>query len=258
VGGALANLSGSGAGAGSTPLGWALAASVALHAALLAGLPEPWAYSPRPASAPLNARLVPGAPAGGGAPATGSDALAAAPGEPPPAQPPQRGGRTPAAPASRAAPPRAAVPQPAQAAQDARAAPEPPPEPLAAAYAAGAVGPARGEPTLAPRAGDDAPDLGSLAQYRLALIGAAKRHRLYPPHAIERGWHGRVGVELAIGADGELAAVQVRSSSGHGVLDAQAVEMLRKAAALTPLPPALRSRAFTVEVPVVFELRGEP
>jgi len=33
--------------------------------------------------------------------------------------------------------------------------------------------------------------------------------------------------------------------------------MLRKAAGLTPLPPALRSRAFSVDVPVLFELRGE-
>jgi TonB family protein len=48
----------------------------------------------------------------------------------------------------------------------------------------------------------------------------------------------------------------VSRSSGHGSLDQQAVEMLRKAAALTPLPPALRSREFTVEVPVLFELRG--
>jgi protein TonB len=119
------------------------------------------------------------------------------------------------------------------------------------------TGGASGEPTLAPRAGDDAIDYGSLAQYRLALIGTAKRHRLYPAYAVERGWHGRVAVRLAIGADGGLAAAQVRASSGHKVLDGQALEMLTKAAELTPLPPALRHREFTVDVPVVFELVAE-
>jgi protein TonB len=113
-----------------------------------------------------------------------------------------------------------------------------------------------GEPTLAPRSGDEALDLGSLAQYRLALIGAAKRNRLYPEHAIERGWQGRVEVRLSFGADGAVAAALVRRSSGFDPLDRQAVEMLRRAAALTPLPPALRSREFSVDVPVLFELRS--
>ena len=102
----------------------------------------------------------------------------------------------------------------------------------------------------------------ALVEYTLivagvALIGAAKHHRLYPESAVERGWQGRVTVRLAIDADGAVAAALVRRSSGHGALDQQAVEMLRKAAGLTPLPPALRSREFSVDVPVLFELRGE-
>ena len=57
----LRQLAGFADGAGSGPLLPALAVSVALHAALLAGLPDLWAYSERPATAPLNAWLVPGA-----------------------------------------------------------------------------------------------------------------------------------------------------------------------------------------------------
>lgn len=260
MGGALANLSGQGAGAGTTPLGWALAASIALHAALIAGIPEPWTYSAQPATAPLNARLAPGLPPGA-EPALGPEPRAEAPPAlPAPAAAPKRSARAPAAAprAPRAEQPTVEPAPPADSPGPAVAAAQPPVEPVAAARGALGPGAAIGEPTLAPRAGEDALDLGSLAQYRLALIGTAKRHRLYPPYAIERGWHGRVGVHLAIGADGGLAAVQVRSSSGHAVLDAQAVEMLRKAAALTPVPPALRDRAFALDVPVVFELRGEP
>jgi protein TonB len=269
VHGALANLSGQGAGAGSTTLAWALAASLALHAALLAGLPDLWTFSPAPATAPLNARLEPGTPPGdtpsAGAASRAVDApsppLAMPAPEPAPvpslqhATPRQRPAETKPAPPLARLP---AVPSPPAAVPRADAPAETPPAAqLAAAAGAAGSGGASGEPTLAPRAGDEALDYGSLAQYRLALIGTAKRHRLYPPYAVERGWHGRVGVRLAIGADGDLAAAQVYASSGHPVLDDQALDMLRKAAALTPLPPALRAREFTVEVPVVFELRAE-
>jgi protein TonB len=246
----LANLGSSGVGGASNPLAWAVAASIALHVALIAGLPEFWSYSPAPATALLNARLEPGMPA--------SSADSAPAVEP---------AKQPHPPAKRAAATRSAqVDLPAERRDRTRddvaetiepATPTASLEQAVRAPAAGAAGSVSGEPTLAPRPGDEALDLGSLAQYRLALIGAAKRHRLYPEHAVERGWQGRVTVRLAFGADGALAGAQVRRSSGHGSLDQQAVEMLRKAAALTPLPPALRSREFSLEVPVLFELRGE-
>jgi protein TonB len=243
-----ANLGAPGAGGASSPLAWAVTASIALHVALIAGLPELWSYSRTPATTLLNARLEPGMPA--------SIADVAPVSEPAKqSQPPVERAtvRRPSQVASSAPRPRARQ----EAAELVE--PTPPASPLEQAAvppAAGAGGPASGEPTLAPHPGDDALDLGSLAQYRLALIGAAKRHRLYPEHAIERGWQGRVTVRLAFGADGALAEALVSRSSGHGSLDRQAVEMLRKAAALTPLPPALRSREFSVEVPVLFELRA--
>jgi protein TonB len=248
----LANLGSSGAGGASSPLVWAVAVSVAIHVAVIVGLPDLWSYSPAPATAPLNARLQPGVQA------SGAHAAAAAEPETPPRPASER---APARPLAKPAPhadrserasrvvPETVAPAaaPARAQEQAALAP--------AAIAAGSSG--HGEPTLAPRPGDDALDLGSLAQYRLALIGAAKHHRLYPESAVERGWQGRVTVRLAIDVDGSIAAALVRRSSGHGALDQQAVEMLRKAAALTPLPPALRSREFSVDVPVLFELRGE-
>ncbi len=115
---------------------------------------------------------------------------------------------------------------------------------------------ALGEPALVPRVTSDAVDPGSLGQYRLALIGTARRHKLYPETARERGWEGRVAVELVVDAGGELTAATVKRSSGHTVLDREALEMLRRAAALTPVPPALKGREFRLEVPVLFELRN--
>jgi protein TonB len=94
-----------------------------------------------------------------------------------------------------------------------------------------------------------------VAQYRLALIGVAKEYKTYPLRAIDRGLEGRVDVRLVMGADGAPAQVLVQRSSRHDVLDREALALLRKAAALTPVPPALRNREFAVEVPVLYELK---
>jgi protein TonB len=245
---AIANVGGSGAGGLSSPLVVAVVASAALHVALLAGLPDLWTYSATPATAPLNARLARGAPE----PATAiPDPPAPPAAEPTAPRPAVKTQRPPARPMP------AALPKPREREAVVTPARDPVAQVAAAPPATVGSAPAVGEPTAVPRPGDDAPDLGSLAQFRLALIGTAKRFRLYPESAVERGWHGRVTVRLAFDAEGAVTAALVRRSSGHATLDEHALDMLRKAAALTPVPPALRSREFAVEVPVAFELRGE-
>ena len=224
-------------GAASRPLLAAFAASILLHAALIAGLPDFWTYAARPATAPLNARLAPGVRA---APVADPPAVAI-PAPDRPATPPER-----AAPSGRlvAAAPTAVAPAPRE-----RAGPAP-------STAAEPVLPL-GTPTLAPHPGADALDAGSLAQYRLALIGAAKRLKHYPAQAIDGGIEGRVDVRLVIGADGAATAVVVKRSSGHEVLDREAVETMRRATADTPVPPALRNREIVVEIPLLYELKRE-
>ncbi len=243
-------------GAVSGPLAPALAVSIALHAAVLAGLPELWTSSDPPTPSPLTAWLVPGLQSAGTA-------------EPAPAATPER--------AAEAAPQRrsAAAAKPAPSVSKAAPAREPEgPAPLNApavqelapaertsVAASAAVPGSKNVPLSAPVAapaesgGEGSPDVGSLAQYRLALISAAKEHKTYPPRAIDRGLEGRVDVRVAVGADGAPARVLVQRSSRHDVLDREALELLRKAAALTPVPPALRNRDFAVEVPVLYELK---
>jgi len=220
--------------AASGPLLAALAVSVVLHAALVAALPDFWSYSARPATAPLNARLAPG------------ERVAALPEPPAVAMPAPRR----ASPPERPAPgrnPVAAAPAPVAPALPERPAPAPSP----AAEPALALG----APTLAPHPGADALEAGSLAQYRIALIAAAKRLKQYPAQAIDGGLEGRVDVRLVIGADGAPATVTVKRSSGHEVLDREAVETMRRATADTPIPPSLRNREIVVEIPLAYELK---
>jgi len=121
--------------------------------------------------------------------------------------------------------------------------------------------PTRGEPAPAPPAAapvaGDAADPGTLGQYRIAIISAAKRYKRYPRLALDNNWEGQAEIRMLIGADGGIASISIRSRSGFEVLDQQALEMIRKAKALAPIPPALRGKAFTIDVPVVFSLKEE-
>jgi len=105
------------------------------------------------------------------------------------------------------------------------------------------------------RAGNDT-EPGTLDQYRLALIVAAKRYKRYPVQAMDRGWQGKVEVRLVIGPTGAIQNSLVKASSGHEILDNQAMDMVKKAKPLAPIPAALRGREFTVDIPVIFDLQA--
>ncbi len=97
-------------------------------------------------------------------------------------------------------------------------------------------------------------DAGTLEQYRLALIVATRRYKRYPAIAMEKGWQGRVEVHMVIGANGMLASASIKTSSGHEILDNQALDMLKKGKTTVPIPANLRGRDFSIDVPVIFNL----
>lgn len=109
---------------------------------------------------------------------------------------------------------------------------------------------------IATRAAVSAPALepGALTAYGRELAGAVATRQRYPRVALVRQWQGTAVLQLELAADGRLLGVHVLSSSGHETLDRQALEMVREAVPLPPLPAALAGRALTVDVPVVFRI----
>jgi protein TonB len=98
-------------------------------------------------------------------------------------------------------------------------------------------------------------DAGSLAQYRMQLIGVAKRYKRYPRVAMDNNWEGDVVVRMVIGANGMISSISVKTSSGHEILDKQAIDMFTKAKPLVPIPGALRGKEFTIEVRAIYNLK---
>lgn len=122
---------------------------------------------------------------------------------------------------------------------------------------AAAVSSDRGEPNPNPAAQEGAasrPDAEGIRAYRIGLAREARAHRQYPYLARERGWTGTAEVRVDVSHDGHPRQVLLASSSGHDILDREAVHMMSRAAASAALPESLRGRAFAVRLPVVFDI----
>ena len=97
------------------------------------------------------------------------------------------------------------------------------------------------------------PESVSRDQYRVQLIDEARRHKRYPALARENNWQGDVKVAVAVAANGR-PTVTLRGSSGYDVLDRPELEMFSRAARAVPIPPKLRGKELTMEVRAIYGL----
>jgi periplasmic protein TonB len=235
---------------GNRALHYAVLFSLVFHGLLLFFFPSLRDSAKRTLSPPLVAHLVQPRPAPAPVPLSEPQV------KPPRDAPPPRSLR----PVPKLAPiPKLERPAPAPVQQEARIQEPAPPEPARTVPAEpqppAAV--ARTEPSTpgAPAASAEPPLAGSLAQYRLQLITMAKRYKRYPRVAIDNNWEGVAEIRMIVGADGLIASLIVRKGSGYEVLDQEALQWIRKAKPMTPIPAALRGKEFTVDIPVIFNLK---
>jgi protein TonB len=246
----------------------AIAASLIFHAAVLFGvnLMKAPAKKETPVPGTIVARLAQPRAAVAAAPPAQEAPKPQVEVPPPPPPPPKPSALPRLAPVTRDAPvtkavapaapatPSPAVPRSAEPATAVTAAPPPPTAVAPAATAAPAA--TVGAPATPSPAAESA-DPGTLSQYRLAIMGAARRYKKYPRVAMDNNWEGKVEVRMVIGANGMIASISVRNGTGHEILDQQALDMIRKAKPLAPIPAALRGKEFTVDLPVIFSLKDE-
>ena len=126
---------------------------------------------------------------------------------------------------------------------------------LSAPPATGPVAKADTQP--APPAATDAADAGTLEQYKLAIYAAAKRYKKYPRVALDNSWEGKAIIHLVIGANGMISSISIKTSSGHEVLDEVALDTLRKAKPMVPIPASLRGKEFGIDVNFIYSLKDE-
>jgi protein TonB len=244
---------------------YAMLASIVLHAVLLfAGiLHRDPNRRPNPAPGPIVARLVAPRPVAAPAPA-------AEPPKPHVEELPQpaRKPRFAPAPVAKAAPKAPVVPATPAPTAPASEAPKPvsesapPAAPSAPASVPSSAPPSPGQvakvdPQPAPTAPAEIADKGNLDQYRLAIYDAARKYKKYPRVALDNNWEGKAVIRLVIGANGMISSISIKTGTGHEVLDQAALDTLRKAKPLVPIPAGLRGREFGIDINFIYSLKDE-
>ncbi len=86
--------------------------------------------------------------------------------------------------------------------------------------------------------------------------GAVAQERRYPVAARRLGLEGRGTVRLTIDRQGKLVGKPtIVRSTGHTVLDQEALKMVQRAAPFAPLPAGFAKPTATIVIPVDFKLR---
>jgi protein TonB len=96
------------------------------------------------------------------------------------------------------------------------------------------------------------PANSAAAKFQQALLRHVAQYQRYPNAARPLHLQGKVDTQFAIGRDGQLLGVWVRTSSGQMILDKEAIETIRRAQPLPPIPPELPER-MNIHVQLVFD-----
>lgn len=93
-----------------------------------------------------------------------------------------------------------------------------------------------------------------IAFYRLSLARVSRGLAGYPSNVKRNGQEGRVVLNILGKAGRSIPSVGIQQSSGYGLLDDHAREMVLQAVSQVQVPDALRGRSFTIAVPVEYRL----
>jgi periplasmic protein TonB len=126
---------------------------------------------------------------------------------------------------------------------------DPLPSPRATTFSTADLPPSNIRSAPSPLSG--APSSAAL-KFQEALLRHVGRYQRYPNAARAQHLEGKVDTQFAISRDGTLLGVWVRTSSGQPVLDREAIETIRRAQPLPPIPPELPDR-LNIHVQLAFD-----
>lgn len=114
-------------------------------------------------------------------------------------------------------------------------------------------------PQAAPQSTSDAPSSDPLAaqqetDYRSLVRGYVARNRFSPPKSRRAGLSGDIGVSFIVNRSGDITNVSVARSSGHALLDGEAVEFIRRLTSVPAFPRDLRRSQILLTITLRFAL----
>jgi len=95
---------------------------------------------------------------------------------------------------------------------------------------------------------------GFTSSFRSRVMAHLARYKRYPEAARRQQLQGRVLVTFSFDASGRVTGVNLAGSSGHGLLDAEALAWVRRASPFPAIPPESGQTIANFTAPLVFDL----
>ena len=95
-----------------------------------------------------------------------------------------------------------------------------------------------------------APVSSAAASWQQSLVARLARLQRYPPQA--RGVQGVVSLAFSIDRQGNVVSSRIVKSSGSALLDAEALDLIKRAAPLPPPPAEIADSELSFVVPIRF------
>lgn len=98
-------------------------------------------------------------------------------------------------------------------------------------------------------------DPHAVPNWQSQVLGRLQRAKQYPESARSSGDQGTAIVTFVLDRVGHVLSVTLRRSAGSPALDAEAIELIHRAAPLPPPPEAISGTTITLTVPISFALK---
>lgn len=98
-------------------------------------------------------------------------------------------------------------------------------------------------------------DPGAKRDFFAEVTAHLQRHRRYPRRARARGQEGAGKLAFTLTADGRVEEVEVRTSTGHNLLDQEILDLIERAKPLPTPPDEFGVHALRMVIPITFSLQ---
>ncbi len=95
---------------------------------------------------------------------------------------------------------------------------------------------------------------GAFDSFRSRVMAHLIRHKRYPEAARLQRMQGRALVTFSLDAGGRTTGISLARSSGHGLLDSEALAMVRRASPFPPIPPESGQTSASFTAPIVYDM----
>ena len=94
-----------------------------------------------------------------------------------------------------------------------------------------------------------------ISAYRSKVLAAIELHKKYPSVARRLSQEGSVRMKFSVSRDGSVSGISIVSSSGVDAIDRAAIDAIRAASPIPPVPSELNENSLNLSLTILFSLK---